>query len=183
MHTGGAGSSRSWATQADAEAAGEWSLRAKKHCWSSSRRGAQTTFPFPLQDHKGRCKAAQQFYQSAGELTPAHHNVAAQGLVQLYPGMELGKAKSLNNQILCMISEYHLICFSQGSTSTSPVLPEAAEDLLPPMDEYLVGGNFEGARDLRVKERANTLRVTICLHCLDMAANEDRPASLSLDVT
>ena len=97
--------------------------------------------PFPSCFKTTRCKAAQQLYQSAGELTLVHHNVAAQGLVHLYPAMESGKAKSLNNQIFCMILEYHLTCFSQGSC-TSLVLLEATEDLLPPMDEYLVGGNF-----------------------------------------
>ena len=99
-----------------------------------------------------------------------------------YPGMESGEAKSLNNQVLCMISEYHLTCLSQGSSCISPVLPEAAKDLLPPIEEYLADDSFHGTRDLRVKEKAKTLWVAVWLHHLDMAAAEDGTASLSLDV-
>ena len=96
-----------------------------------------------------------------------------------YPGMESGEAKSLNNQVLCMISEYHLTCLSQGSSCISLVLPEAAKDLLPPIEEYLADDSFHGTRDLRVKEKAKTLRVAVWLHHLDIAAAEDRTASLS----
>ena len=137
----------------------------------------------PLQDSKGRHEVAQQLYRHAGELTPACHNVAAQGMARHYPGMESGEAKGLNNQVLCMISEYHLTCLSQGSSCISLVLPEAAKDLLPPIEEYLADDSFHGTRDLRVVEKAKTLRVAVWLHHLDMAAAEDGTASLSLDVT
>ena len=81
-----------------------------------------------------------------------------------------------------MVSEYHLTCLSQGSSCISPVLPEAAKDLLPPIEEYLADDSFHGTRDLRVKEKAKTLWVSVWLHRLDMAAAEDGTASLSLDV-
>ena len=97
--------------------------------------------------------------------------------------MEPGEANSLNNQVLCMISEYHLTCLSQGSSCISLVLPEAAKDLLPPIEEYLADDSFHGTRDLRVEEKAKTLWVAVWLHHLDMAAAEDGTASLSLDVT
>ena len=93
----------------------------------------------------------QQLYWHAGELTPARHDVAAQGMAQHYPGMGSGEAKSLNNQVLCMISEYHWTCLSQSSSCITAVLPEAAKDLLPPIEEYLVGDSFQGTRDLRVE--------------------------------
>ena len=136
-----------------------------------------------LQDSKGRYEVVQQLYQYAGELTPAHHDVAAQGMACHYPGMESGKAKNLNNQVLCMISGYHLTCLSQVSSCISLVLPEAAKDLLPPIEEYLADDSFHGTRDLRVKEKTKTLWVAVWLHRLDMAAAEDGTASLSLDVT
>ena len=82
-----------------------------------------------------------------------------------------------------MISEYHLTCLSQGSSCISPVLLEAAKDLLPPIEEYLADDSFHGTRDLRVKEKAKTLQVAVWLHRLDMAAAEDGTVSLSLDVT
>ena len=82
-----------------------------------------------------------------------------------------------------MISEYHLTCLSQGLSYISPVLPEAAKNLLPSMEEYLVGSNFQGTQDARVLERAKTLRVAVWLHRLDMAATGDGEASYSLEVT
>ena len=106
----------------------------------------------------------------------ACHDVAAQGMASHHPGLESGAAKSLSTQVLCMISEYHLTCLSQGPSYISPVLPEAAKTLLP-------GSDFQGTWDLRVLERAKTLRVAVWLHHLDMAATGDGEASYSLEVT
>ena len=184
METGGVGDGQSWVEQAKAGTNEEWRRgRPAKHHRSMSRKWAgRSTNPFPLQDSEGRHEAVQQLYQHAGELTLACHNVAAQGMARHYPGMESGEAKSLNNQVLCMILECHLTCLSQGSSCISLVLPEAAKDLLLPIEEYLAGDSFQGTRDLRVLEKAKTLRVAVWLHCLDMAAAGDRTASLSLDV-
>ena len=118
-----------------------------------------------------------------GERTLARHDVAAQGMATHHPDLEAGAAKSLNNMLLCMISEYHLTCLSQGPSFISLVLPEAAKDLLPPLEEYRAGGDFQGTQDARVLERAKTLRVAVWLHRLDMAATGDRKASYSLDTT
>ena len=82
-----------------------------------------------------------------------------------------------------MISEYHLTCLSQGPSYVSPVLPEAANNLLPSLEEYRAGGDFQGTRDARVLERAKTLQVADWLHRLDMAAAGERTASYSLDAT
>ena len=80
-----------------------------------------------------------------------------------------------------MISEYHLKCLSQGPSYVSPVLPEAAKNLLPPLEEYRAGGNFQGTQDTRVLEKAKTLQVAVWLHRLDMATAGDGKASYSLD--
>ena len=185
METGGVGDDQSWVEQAEASAAEECrrGRPTKRHQSASRKREGQSTNPFLLQDSEGRHEVVQQLYWHAGELTPAHHDVAAQGMACHYPGMESGKAKSLNNQVLCMISEYHLTCLSQGSSCISPVLLEAAKDLLPPIEEYLADDSFHGTKDLRVEEKAKTLQVAVWLHHLDMAAAEDGTASLSLDVT
>ena len=45
----------------------------------------------------------------------------------------------------------------------------------------MADGGFQGTRDLRVLEKAKTLRVAVWLHCLDMAAAGDGVASYSLD--
>ena len=163
METGGVGDGQSWVEQAEASNEEEWKRgRPAKRRRSLSRKWeGWSTNPFPLQDSKGRCEAVQQLYWHAGELTPACHNVAVQGMACQYPDMESGKVKSLNNQVLCMISEYHLTCLSQGSLYISPVLPEAVQDLLPPMEEYLADNGFRGTRDLRVKERVKTLQVAV----------------------
>ena len=125
----------------------------------------------------------QQLYLHAGERTQARHDVASQGMARHHPDMESGAVKSLNNQILCMISEYHLTCLSQGSSYISPVLPEAAKDLLPPMEEYTADSSIRGTRDTRVLEKAKTLQVAVWLHCLDMVTAGDEMASYSLDAT
>ena len=114
METGGAGDGQSWAEQAEAGTEEEWRRdRPAKHRRSSPRRWeACSTYPFPLQDSMGRHKAIQQLYWHAGECTPARHDVAAEGMASHHPDLELGMAKSLNNQVLCMILEYHLMCLS-----------------------------------------------------------------------
>ena len=185
METGGAGDGQSWAEQAEASAKEEWRKgRPTKCCQSLSRKWeGRSTNPVLLQDSKERHEAVQQLYRHAGEHTPAHHDVAAQGMAYHHPDMESGMAKSLNNQVLCTILEYHLTCLSQGSSYISPVLPEAAKDLLPPIEGYMADGGFQGTQDLRVLEKAKTLRVAVLLHRLDMATAGDGMASYSLDAT
>ena len=182
--TGGAGDGRSWVEQAEASNEEEWRRgRPAKHCRSSSRKWeGRSTNPFPLQDNKGRYEVVEQLYRQVGERPPAHHDVAAQGMAHHHPDLESGIAKNLSNQVLHMISEYHLTCLSQGPSYISPVLPEAAKDLLPPVEEYTADSGFQGTRDLRILEKAKTLRVAVWLHHLDMATAGDGAASYSLEV-
>ena len=132
METGGAGDSWSWAEQAEASAEKEWRRdRPAKHHRSSPRRWeARSTNAFPLQDSEERHEAVQQLYRHAGERAPACHDVAAQGMASHHPDLESGVAKSLKNQVPCMILEYHLMCLSQGMSYVSPVLPEAAKEFI-----------------------------------------------------
>ena len=185
METGGAGDGRSWVDQVDACPEEEWRRdRLAKHPRpSSGRQDPHSINPFPLQDSEGRHEAVQQLYSHAGELALAHHDVAAQGMATHHPDLEAGMTKSLNNMVLCMISEYHLTCLSQGPSYISPVLPEAAKNLLPSMKDYMAGGDFQGTQDARVLERAKTLQVAVWLHCLGMATAGDREASSSLDTS
>ena len=142
-----------------------------------------STNPCLLQDSEGRHEVVQQLYRHACELTLACHDVAAHGMAHHHPDVESGAAKSLNIQVLCMISEYHLMCLSQGTSCISPLLPEAAKDLLPPVVVYTAACGFQGTWDLRVLEKAKTLRVAVWLHRLDMATAGDGMASYSLDAT
>ena len=159
METGGVGDGWSWVDQAKASTDDEFrrDRPLKHHRSASRRREGRPTLPFPLQDNDGRCASVQQLYQHAGEQPWACHNVATQGLTHQYPDMEPREARSLGNQVLCMIVEYHLTGLTQGSSSICPVLPEVATDLLPLVQDYLPGGEFQGTWDMRVVERAKTL--------------------------
>ena len=172
METGGVGDGWSWVDQAEASADDEFQRdRPAKHHWSQLRRREdRQTLPFPLKDNKGRCASAQQLYQHAGEQPQACHNVAALGITHFHPKLLPHEARSLGNQVLCMIAEYHLIGSAQGSLSLSPVLLEVARDLLPPIEDYIAGGAFQEMRDMRVINRAKTLRSATWLHHLDMSA-------------
>ena len=153
----GAGDGQSWAEQAEAEDDFKRD-RPPKHHWSQSRRREdRPTLPFLLQDDEGRCTSAQQLYEHAGQQPPTRHNVATMGITHLHPDVLPHEARSLGNQVLCMIAEYHLTSNAQGLSSLSPVLLEVARDLLPPVEDYVGGDTFQGTRDMRVVERAKTL--------------------------
>ena len=183
METGAADDGQSWAEQAEAEDDFKRD-RPAKHCQSQSRRWEdRPTLPFPLQDEEGRCTSTQQLYKHAGQQPLARHDVATMGITHLHPEVLLCEARSLGNQVLCMIAEYHLTSNAQGSSSLSPVLPEVVRDLLPPVEDYIRGGTFQGTRDVRVVERAKTLQIATWLHRLDMAVEGDEIASQALDTT
>ena len=185
METGGAGDGHSWADQVKACPEEEWRRARPAKCpqASSMRWDPHSINPFPLQDSEGRYESVQQLYHHAGELVPARHDVAAHGIATHHPELEAGTTKSLNNMELCMILEYHPTCLCQGPSYVSPVLREAVRDLLPPLEEYRTGGDFQGTRDVRVLERAKTLPVAVWLHRLDMATAGDKEASYSLDAS
>ena len=159
METGGAGDGQSWAEQVEPEDDFKKD-RPTKHRRSQSRKWEdRPTLPFPLQDEEGRCTSAQQFYEHAGQQPLAQHNVAMVGITHLHPEVMPHVARSLGNQVLCKIAEYHLTGNAQGLPSLSPVLPEVVRDLLPPVENYVGGGAFRGTRDVGATERAKTLQL------------------------
>ena len=137
--------------------------------------------PFPLQDSEGRLTSVSQLYEHVGEQSATCHNVAGRGIMHLHPEMLPGKASRLGNQVACMIAEYHLTSSARGLSSLSPILLVEAAALLPPIKNYVPGVAFEGTRDVRVMDRARTLRVAAWLHRLDMAAAGDGMASETLE--
>ena len=139
--------------------------------------------PFPLQDSEGRLTSISQLYQHVGEQPATCHNVATRGIMHLHPEMLPHKATHLGNQVICMIAEYHLTGSAQGPSSLSPLLPEAATTLLPPIKDYVPGVTFEGTRDVRVLDHARTLRVAAWLHRLDMSTGGDGMASETLEAS
>ena len=160
METGEAGDGRSWVEQTEDED-GFKRCRPGKRPWSQSRRCEnRPTYPFLLQDEEGRRTSTQEIYRHSGQQLPAHHNAATMGITHLHLEVLPQNARSLGNQVLCMIVEYHLASHAQGSLSLNPVLLEAATELLPPLDKYTWGVGFCGTRDMRVVDRAKTLQIT-----------------------
>ena len=90
------------------------------------------------------------------------------GLQANYPDMDVEELIHLNNQVLVMIAEYHLMSASQGSHGIPPVLPAGVARLVPSVDEYLPP--FVGVRDVRLTDRAEVFCVAVWLHRLDLSA-------------
>ena len=103
--------------------------------------------------------------------------------MHLHPETPPQEARRLGNEVVCMIAEYHLTSSARVSSTLFPVLPEAAKPLLPAIKSYLPGVSFEGTRDVRVLDRAKTLRVAVWLHRLDMSVGGDELASEALEAS
>ena len=103
--------------------------------------------------------------------------------MHLRPETPPQEARHLGNQVICMIAEYHLTSSAWVSSTLCPVLPEAAKPLLPAIKTYLLSVSFEGIRDVRVLDRAKTLRVAVWLHRLDISVRGDELASEALEAS
>ena len=185
METGRAGNGQSWAEQMEAgEDEAFQRSRPVKHPRSQSRRRKpKPLLPFPLQDSEGRLASLSQFYKHAAKQPVAHHNEAGRGIMHLHLEMLPQKARCLGNQVTCMIAEYHLMSSARGPSSLNPILPVDAAALLPPIKNYIPTVTFEGTRDVRVMDRARTLRIAVWLHRLDMAITGNGMASETLEAS
>ena len=65
-------------------------------------------------------------YEEAGEHRLASEMTALRGLRESHPEMGAEELQHLNNQVLLMITEYHLTSASQGTHRILPVLPDAS---------------------------------------------------------
>ena len=84
------------------------------------------------------------------------------------------------SRVLCMIAEYHLACAIRGSMTTSPILPKAIEQYLPPLADY-VCLDSPGLTDVRVHDhKARSLCVGVWLHQMNMTLSWEKEASESL---
>ena len=168
--TGGAGDSSAWSGRAESrEPHTTRSSSQKRRHSQSRRRDSRPTVPFPLQEHEGRLQAIRTLYEEAGENRLASEMMALRGLREGHPELGAEELQRLNNQVLLMIAEYHLMSASQGTHHVLPVLLEGAAWLIPPLEDYLPG-SFDGCRDVRVMDRAQILRVATWLHRLDLRA-------------
>ena len=180
--TGGAGDSSGQSGRAASrEPRTTRSCSRKRRHSQSRRRDSRPTVPFPLQEHEGRLQAIRTLYEEAGEHRLASEMTALRGLRESHPETGAEELQRLNNQVLLMITEYHLTNASQGTHHILPVLPEGAARLMPSLDSYLPG-SFDGCRDIRVTDRAQILRVAAWLHRLDLSAMYGAEIAASLRV-
>ena len=185
METGGAGDGQTWAEQVETSWEAEFrQARPLKHPRSQSRRWeTRPALPFPLQDMEGRLASVESLYKYAGEQPPPWNDVAGRATRHLHPEIVPRDARRLGNQVVCMITEYHLTSSARVLTTLSPVLPEAAKLLLPAIKTYVSNVSFEGTQDVRVLDHAKALRVAVWLHQLDMVGRGDQSASETLDAS
>ena len=183
METGGAGDSQTWAEQVEtsAEAKFQWARPLKRPRSQSRRRETGPRLPFPLLDEEGRLASVEKLYEYAGEQPSPQDDVAGRAIRHLHPEILPQDAQRLGNQVSCMITKYHLTSSARVSMTMCSVLLEAAKLLLPAIKTYVSNISFEGTRDVRVLDRAKTLRVAVWLHRLDMAVGGDQSASETLD--
>ena len=115
----------------------------------------------------------------AGQEPPQKH-LASRAISTYYPNFAPTAVKTVVSQVLCMIAEYHLACATRGSMTTSPILPEAVEQYLPPLVDYAHPGST-GITDVRVCDhKARSLCAGVWLHWMDMSLSWEKEASVSL---
>ena len=107
-------------------------------------------------------------------------NIASLAISTYYPNFTPAAVRTVASQVLCMIAEYHLACTTRGSTTTSPILPQAIEQYLPPLVDY-VCPDSTGLTDMRVHDqKARNLCVGVWLHRMDMTLSWEKEALESL---
>ena len=137
--------------------------------------------PYPIGTAQARWEAISQIYGHVDGKNPPPHNIASEALRAYYSGVDPQTLNMWACQILCMISEYHMACVTRGSPVTSPILPGELEDHLPPLIDYTSPEDRSGTTDVRVWDhQAQTLRVAVWFHQLDMALSEEPATSGSL---
>ena len=111
---------------------------------------------------------------------PPQKNIASRAISTYYPNFTPTAVKTVASQVLCMIAEYHLACATRGSMTTSPILPEAVEQYLPPLVDYACPSST-GLTDVRVHDhKARSLCVGVWLYRMDMSLSWEKEASESL---
>ena len=84
-------------------------------------------------------------------LEPSQRNIASRANSASYLDFTPAAVKGMVSQVLCMIAEYHLACATRGSMTMSPILPEAVEHYLPPLEDYTWPGGT-GITNVQVRD-------------------------------
>ena len=156
---GGAEDGPSWYEQVTHEEARKGACKRKRTNTDQQAPG----HPFPLGSELDRKEAMSAIYEHmVGQEPP--QNIASWAISAYYPNFTPAAVKTVVSQVLCMIAEYHLACATRGSMTTSPILPEAVEQYLPPLVDYAHSGGT-GLTDVRVRDhKARSLHVGVWLH-------------------
>ena len=173
---GGAGDGSSWFEHVTCKEARKGACKRKRTHTDQQAPGR----PFPLRSEEARKEAMGAICEQAAGQEPPQKNIASRAISAYYPNFTPAAVKTVAGQVLCMIAEYHFACATRGSTTTSPILPEAEEQYLPPLVDYARPGGT-GLTDVRVHDhKASSLHVGVWLHQMDMTLSWEKEASESL---
>ena len=173
---GEAGDGPSWYDQVSREKAKKGACRRKRTDTEQQTPGR----PFSLGSELDRKELMDTIYEHVASQEPPQRNLASWAISTYYPEFTPPAAKMVVSQVLCMIAEYHLACATKGSTTTSPILPEAVEQYLPLLVNYACPAGT-GITDVRVCDhKAKNLWVGVWLHCMDMSLSWEKEASETL---
>ena len=173
---GRAGDSSSWFEWVTHEEAGPGACKRKKTNAEQQAPGR----PFPLRSEEARKEAMGAIYEHMVGQEPPQKNITSRAISTYYPDFTPAAVKAVAGQVLCMIAEYHLACATRGSTTTSPILPEAVEQHVPPLVDYVRPGGT-GLPDVWVhNHKSSSLHVGVWLHRMDVSLSWDREALKSL---
>ena len=157
---GRAGDGPSWYDQVTNEDARKKANKRKRPDTDQQTPGC----PFSLGSEFDRKEAMSALYEHVVGQEPPQKNIASWAISAYHPNFTPTAVKTVASQVLCMIAEYHLACATRGSTTTSPILPEAVEQYLPPLADYTCPGST-GLTDVRVHDhKARSLCVGVWLH-------------------
>ena len=126
---GGGGDGASWDDLVTHTEAGPGASKRKKTNAGQHTPGR----PFPLASEEARREAMDLIHEHMVGLEPSQKNIASRAISTYYPDFTPATVEGVVSQVLCMIAEYHLACATRGSATTSPILPEAVEQYLPPL--------------------------------------------------
>ena len=157
---GGAGDSSSWFEQVTREEARQGACKRKRTDTNQQAPGRS----FPLGSEEARKETMGAIYEHAAGQELPQKNITSRAISAYYPNFTPAAVKTVAGQVLCMIAEYHLACATRGSTTTSPILPEAVEQYLPPLMDYARPGGT-GLTDVQIRDhKASSLRAGVWLH-------------------
>ena len=157
---GGAGDGASWDDLVTHTEAGPGACKRKK----TDAEQRALSCPFFLASEEARKEAVGIIHKHAKALEPSQKNIASRGISAYYLDFTPAAVKGVVSQVLYMIAEYHLACATRGSTTMSPILPEAVEQYLPLLEDYTHPGST-GITDMRVHDHKScSLHVGVWLH-------------------